>query len=58
MVEIYPRGLRGLVAIHGKVKVLGDSALIIETETNNLAIRYSEIKMIRVLKKDEKTKEE
>jgi len=48
-IEIYPRAGRSLMKITGRVKAIGDSALILETDTNNIAIRYSEIKMLRKL---------
>jgi len=49
-VEIYPRGFRSMVVISGRVKALSDSAIVLETPNNSIAIRYSEIRMIRKLK--------
>jgi len=49
IIEIYPRAGRSLMKITGRVKAIGDSALILETDINNMAIRYSEIKMLRKL---------
>jgi len=49
-VEIYPRGMRTMVRISGVVKRVSDSALVLETEVNDLVIRLSEIKMVRKLK--------
>jgi len=53
-VEIFPRGMRSLISITGRVIGLGDSALVLETDNNNLAIRYSEIRMIRKIHKPKK----
>lgn len=50
IVEIYPRGMKSMIAIQGKVVGLSDSALVISTDKNDMAIRYSEIRMIRKLK--------
>jgi len=49
-VAVYPRGMRGAVSITGTVKKVTDSALILETDYNDIAIRYSEIKMLRKYK--------
>jgi len=50
-VEIYPRGLKSLVHITGRVEQVGDSALVItSTGENHWVIRYSEIRMIRIVK--------
>jgi len=51
LVTVYPRGGRGIVGITGKVKAVTDSAIVLETDVNDIAIRYSEIKMIRKLKR-------
>lgn len=50
-IEIFPRGMRSLVSITGRVIGLGDSALVLKTDNNNIAIRYSEIRMIRKIEK-------
>lgn len=56
-IEIFPRGMRSLVSITGRVIGLGDSALVLETDNNNLAIRYSEIRMIRKIHKKKQEQE-
>jgi len=49
IVEIYPRGFTRMVAVRGKVIGLSDSAITLETPENNVAVRYTEIRMIRKL---------
>ncbi|RLG82033.1 MAG: hypothetical protein DRO40_08590 [Thermoprotei archaeon] len=56
-VEIFPRGMRSLISITGRVIGLGDSALVLETDNNNIAIRYSEIRMIRKIHKKKQEQE-
>jgi len=55
LVEIYPRGLKSMIAVRGKVLALSDSAIVISrAQENHWIIRYSEIRMIRVLKPEDK----
>jgi len=50
IVEIYPRGLKAMVSIRGRVVALSDSAMVISKDSeNHWIVRYSEIRMIRVL---------
>ena len=46
IVRVYPRLGRSLISIRGKVIKLSESAITIETETEIISVRYSEIKMI------------
>jgi hypothetical protein len=58
VIEVYPRGLKSFMSITGKVIALLDSALVLETQYNDIAIRYSEIRAIRKVKLDKVKKPE
>lgn len=51
-VEVYPRGLRAMVIIRGRVKRLGPMGLLVSDGTREFAIRLSEIRMIAKLKEE------
>jgi len=45
-VRIYPRGMRSMIIITGRITSIGDNAIMIETRSGSLlVIRLSEIRM-------------
>ena len=50
-VRIYPRSVR-LMAVHGVVKEITSTAIVLENEDNTFSIRLSEIKAIHKPKPD------
>ena len=50
VVEIYPRGMRSLVMLRGKVVGISEFALLIDGNGELFSIRLNEIRMIRKLK--------
>lgn len=47
IIKIYPRGMRSLMMITGKVEQIGDNALLVRMKNGNLmVIRLSEIRMV------------
>jgi len=49
VVQVFPRS-RSLASIIGKVLSITPSSIVLENEENTIAIRISEIKMIRIPK--------
>jgi hypothetical protein len=45
-VQVYPRTMR-LSMVQGIVKKITSSSIVLENEDNEVAIRYSELKMVR-----------
>jgi hypothetical protein len=45
-VQIYPRALR-MSLVQGVVKRITASSIVLENEENDIAVRFSEIKMVR-----------
>jgi hypothetical protein len=45
-IQIYPRALR-MSLVQGVVKRITASSIVLENEENDIAVRFSEIKMIR-----------
>ena len=45
-VQIYPRALR-MSLVQGIVKKITASSIVLENEENDIAVRFSEIKMVR-----------
>lgn len=53
-IKIYPRGMRSLMMITGKVEQIGDNALLVRMKNGNLmVIRLSEIRMVEKIKEEE-----
>ena len=50
-VRVYPRSVR-LMAVHGVVKEITSTAIVLENEDNTFSIRLSEIKAIQKPKPD------
>ncbi|WP_042667568.1 hypothetical protein [Desulfurococcus amylolyticus] len=49
VVQVFPRS-RSLASVIGRVKALTSSSIVLENDENTVAIRISEIKMIRIAK--------
>jgi len=45
-VQVYPRAIR-LSVVQGVVKRITASSIVLENEENDIAVRFSEIKMVR-----------
>jgi hypothetical protein len=45
-VQVYPRAIR-LSVVQGVVKRITASSIVLENEENDVAVRFSEIKMVR-----------
>jgi len=45
-IQVYPRALR-MSLVQGVVKKITASSIVLENEENDIAVRFSEIKMVR-----------
>ena len=50
-IELVLRGSRGMVSIRGIVLTIGNNAMVVQSRNGKLAIRYSEIKMVKKVEK-------
>jgi len=54
-VEVYPRGMRSMIMIRGKIIGISEYAIVIENDNELFTIRLNEIRMLRKLNnKDDK----
>jgi len=50
-IEVVIRGARSMVTLRGTILAIGNHALVIEARNGQMAIRYSEIKMVKKVNK-------